>query len=519
MIQQIDLFGAGKALKSIIHRTRCYLPTCESLTPGRGGERFLQSRRDAAALHTYARSVRNPWKCRRQLSPADAVPSVQSRATFEVAERAGRSKGRSAASVIIIIALLAGACSSSTTTSAPVEPGPAELPPAFSTVRSVGDVGLYYANMDGQMRLIAFDAATRTGRYQVDAHPLGRVRGVRQTLIVDSGLGLVFVTGMDDESSEDSAYLRALDAASGAEVWKTSIHYRAAQPRDCGSAICVRSGFSEDVLDKATGELRKSRDVSDRRVFLDHPELVITAVADGRDLFVRLEAWSPSTGQREWTISANEISEAVGTAVDPGFGWAGLYDVDNRSSIVFLASANGRSWTTIGANRAGQITWARTDLDICVESPFDKPPVVCKNMADPTQSPELVLLNAATGEEIWTVALDSNFYETTFDGTDLIVWSLSESGGGFVRIAAETGESTEGVDSALCTIRTDWGEFELLGEGLLGFASEMLYTTCGPDGTYEPTAAIAATAATLNAPDQGLWLVDSDAVPLIAVEN
>jgi len=92
------------------------------------------------------------------------------------------------------------------------------LPPAYSSIESVGDVAAYYAIVGEEMQLVVFDIALMTPLYQIPAHPLGRLGGVGQQVLVDIERDMVFVTGGASPDSE-TGYLGAHHASTGELIW------------------------------------------------------------------------------------------------------------------------------------------------------------------------------------------------------------------------------------------------------------------------------------------------------------
>ena len=437
------------------------------------------------------------------------------------------SKARHVATIIVAVALLATACADANTVSSfgereegqvddSVLVAAEDLPSAFSPIRSVGDLGFYFAIVDEQMQLIAFDAATGQGAYQLSAHPLGRSRSAGQDLIVDDDLGLVFVTGTTDEASESSAFLAAHDAPTGALVWQQPIDYFSAQPRDCESSLCLRSAGRQTVIDKTTGMVVDSYQVSDRQVLLDDPSLWLTIRTSAVGRFLGLIGSLPADRGQLWDIPADIIEDMTGTRVDPLAGARVDYDPETQTAIAYMANAEQTAWVAFGLDTAaGRVTWGN-NFNPCVQSPFqDRPPLVCVVDEATGGLREIGLLNPATGRGRWVLDLDDSVTSVIFDGVDLVVWR----GTIHRRVALDTGRERDNGTPALCAVPNEAAEFAFPDGQRALWAAARTYSLCGTDGSFLEPAEAVAEAAEIRLDGRELWIVDGDGVPIAPIDG
>lgn len=399
------------------------------------------------------------------------------------------------------------------------------LPAAYSTIAAVGTTGYFYRAIDGQMALVAFDDETLAPLYQVAASPLGRIRGVGQEVLVDAALGLVFVTGYDVEiGGEQGGYLAAHDAATGNELWRTSIDFWASQPFDCGDVLCVRSIGEQRSIDKASGSLMQFVRVSDRRVLHSSDALTVTTQVSLRtDSFAGLIGSFDFGFDTAWEVTESQLASAVGSAVDPSFGWEAEHYLDDGVVIAHLARVDGEGWGSVAIDsRSGNILWARSDLAPCMYSPLEiVPPIVCTTGDEPFVSIAIERINPQTGDTVWAYDLPDGASEIIYDGTKLIAWRFGDAegdDGSKVELDPETGDELPAARAALCLFLNPWHDFEYPDGDVLDFASGATFSMCSSDAyLLYPDEVILTGPTTGLATDAPTWLVDFDGIPIVSV--
>ena len=405
-----------------------------------------------------------------------------------------------------------------------VQDAPEVAPPAYSTIGQAAGLGFYYAAADGEMDLIAFDIQTLKPKYQVPASPLGRIRGRGQEIVVDPSQSLVFVTGYDEAvGGEDGGYLAGHDAATWAELWRTSVDYYSDQPFDCGSTVCVRSLNDERRFDKASGALVDFSRVTDRRVFHTSAELTITSRLSLRTgEFVGISAFADYGTDLYWELDADTFATAAGHEVEPGFGWGVEVIADDNVVIMYLSRADSTGWAVAGIDsRTSEILWSRDGLAPCLDTPLEaRPAIVCSTTDDPYLPTAIERIDARTGDPLWKLdGFDDGGVEVIYDGTMLTMWTFAAdtTTKNFV-IDLDTGGQTPGPSTALCGFQTPWVDFTYPDGDVLEFASALTFSMCSSDGyLLYPDEVIQLAPSIGLEPDKPIWLVDFDGAPIIAV--
>lgn len=400
-----------------------------------------------------------------------------------------------------------------------VVPAPQVLPPAFSDIRTLGDVTVYYAVTEGQMWLVAFETETLRPLYQVKVDPLLRIRGVGQRVLVDEPTGLVFVTSLAAEPS-GSVHLSALDSSTGAEVWRNHTLLHGVQPALCGRNVCVRNEQVQVNFDLETGDHVDIFEVSGRRV-LSSAGVVVTDV-NGNFGFDGVEGDRAFVESPGWAVSKAELQEASGEVVQPGFGWGSFYDAATDVVVVYLFSAgitNGRSrgWVAHGlAAEDGEVLWADVGLGPCLEG-FTEPTelFVCDSDG------RLLRLDPLTGESLWSQDVGEE-PELISHGSSLSIWTTKD-GESTYSLTMLNMDSALGRSAPSASVCVNWWPQEtVMQQGLAAqdFAGSTQFGLCHKDGYRLDDSALVAGAEVIELAEgsHARWLVDSTGAPAVLVD-
>lgn len=397
---------------------------------------------------------------------------------------------------------------------------PAQLPPTHSPIVSVGDYAAYYSAAASEMYLTVFNAKSGEALYQLQAHPLGRIRGVGQDIVASESNGLVYLTGISDPADTATAFVAAHEIATGQRVWQQSIPYGAAQPFLCGHDICVRSEQTQLVIDGRTGSVVRSFEVSDRRLAVANDTVWIATTADRLGRFNGLEATHPATDQTIWTLTADHLASHGGLAVDPDYGWAGQHDTESGASIVHIATPSSAAIISFGISAEGVVMWTRDDLETCVRGPVEPDtPILCTVDLSTNLFSAMVRLDMSNGEPVWSVPLEQTHEEFAFDGRNVTSWLWNGADYEVELIDATSGAVSDiNTNAALCLVAADKALFVYADGVEAEWRSAPNHALCGSDGLYLPRDQAKAATAHLSSATGPWWLIDEHGLPLAAID-
>lgn len=327
---------------------------------------------------------------------------TRNRGTHPLTCRSARLAGS-----VAIVALLAGwACrpaessrqlAAPTTTAELAEPGPEpdvsdatpakpagpiswsghELPTAVGKMRVHGDVGVYYADVDQRLHVVAVDVFSGDELWREEAHHHGAPTGVVNAPTIDVDELTVLVTTLH----KDAPTLSSFGLRDGHRRWVVDTTWAQAPPELCAERfICVFAAAGGAVVHRRTtgAPHRVLEDVGAKRTIVFERDLRLSLDGDGLGA-VELGRVTAAGYERIWRLGLDAFTTPEKAAqFGPGGGWRGRIHVASETAVFAVGVATGPGATEeqldqavamghlVGVvNRDGTVLHAQTMVDPC----------------------------------------------------------------------------------------------------------------------------------------------------------
>ena len=209
-----------------------------------------------------------------------------------------------------------------------------DLPLLASPVTVVGDTGVYFAEIDKGLHVVAVDLVAGTERWRRPVHQHGRIQGVSFAPTVDTARQQVVATTYDGER----VGLAAFDVTTGEELWLTDTDWAQEAPQPCvdGFHLCVPTQNGEIIRHRPRGG--GFVDIVDgglERTIGGHGDLRLSADPGGGD--VELGEIVAEGYETRWRRPlADFVPDASGYG--PNGGWQADVDEESGRTLVLVAS-------------------------------------------------------------------------------------------------------------------------------------------------------------------------------------
>lgn len=263
---------------------------------------------------------------------------------------------------------------------APSEWSGDHLPKAAGKMRISGDVGVYFADADRQLYVVAVDVFTgrQLWRQPVDHH--GRPTGVVGTPTVDLATTAVIATTVH----EGLPTLSSFDLSDGRENWVVETAWSEGSPQSCSEKlVCIFSVESPAAVlhDVRTGQVhRVLQDIGAARTVAFENGLRLSADGDAVGT-VELGRITADGYERIWRLRFDDLThESKAAYYGPGGGWRARIHVPSGMSVFAVgaetpADPTEDEWTeaimrghlVAVVDVDGNVLLSRTTVDPCTD--------------------------------------------------------------------------------------------------------------------------------------------------------
>jgi hypothetical protein len=441
---------------------------------------------------------------------------------------------------LIVLVLLAACSSTSTGTdtggtreeaapSTAASPAPAQtvevaswdgddLPPAIGGLTRRGDLGIYFAEVDHRIMLVAIDITNGTELWRQRVHQLGRIPGTVHYPTVDWDRGLVFAARFEPEENPPLFGMFAYDL-DGREQWRSGGLGDARFTELCGDDwVCVSlpdGAVHRYHRDSGATALQASGGVG--RVIGGSDPWLITANADERLVELgRLAA--DGTYKRQWRRSFAELFEdqEAGATYTPNGGWYSQHNDDAGTTGVAFATRFGGddpdaadhrreaelglAASLVGDDGEVRASWQRVDLCLSNASWRDDAVVLCEDLevvedgrvVDGQPAPwfraaQVSSYRVTDGRQQWTTELPG-LVESIVPTSDDAVFVVRPEGAEPVLLDVDDGSTAAPAErpELILACEREYQPDDLYGELITSDGERDRYRRATPEEVWQP---------------------------------
>lgn len=442
------------------------------------------------------------------------------------------------AALIALLVLVAAACDNDNTNtsetteqaapSAPPSPTPAQtvevaswdgddLPPTIGGLSRRGDLGIYFAEVDHRIMLVAIDITTGRERWRQRVHQLGRVPGTVHTPTVDWDRGLVFAHRFEPDENPPLLGMFAYDL-DGREQWRSGgVAGDARAVQLCGDDwICVSMpNGSVQRYHRDTGAMPlQSAGGGVGRVLGYFDPWLVTAHAD--EQLVELGRFTADGGyKRQWRRSFSELFEdkQAGATYTPNGGWYSDYNEDTNVTGVAFGAFAGEDPDTADLRReaeaglavslvsdGGEVRASWQQVDLCLSDGWrDDAVVLCEDLevvedgrvieGEPApyfRAARVSSYDVADGRRQWTTALPG-LVESIVPTTDETVFVVRPEGAEPLLLDVDDGSTVAPTErpELIVACERDYQDDDLFGELITSDGGPDRYRRATPDDVWQ----------------------------------